>query len=465
MSIIFDSEKAFNNFDDDLWFDAPEELFMDALENQEDEIFDVIELHAYVANPEENHFPEIPTVVLQKRIEAFYSREPAPFEEDDPNLQKLFEIQEALQSLQYNHTHAMGIEDKRFQSIISRLDEATNRPYDPENIQTHADLKRERVLYARRLNEVTRTQELLEREYRVEMMELEKQAVAIGDAWDAHQKMLAEQQQKVAENLVIEDRIRLGILKQKHIEQYNLELQDIVTNQFNKIRELEDDYNEAREELNKGPFIYHPVSLKDEEQIHAEANDTHGQLQESVPDSEASTWKIENVAVPSDQREPSEQNSYHHELQDEDDVGRLYALYSRDSKKRNFALAKFFIDLQKRHEDENEQRAHPAWEVHDFDFAQDWINSVPDNVHSPEASPVVDPAQSTKRTFSDYEKEEKVAEQQGRKRLRPVSLISRTPTPPVVTARALQKPRRSSQATDEDLGYYGYDGLYYAHDG
>ncbi|KAI9646458.1 hypothetical protein NHQ30_004450 [Ciborinia camelliae] len=467
MSVTSYSEDFFDEFDDsddDLWFDPSEEIFEDDLDGKIDEKFDMIKVHAYVANPEENHHPELPTVVLQRKIAAFYLREPAPFEEGDPNLQKLFKIEEALQKLQENHAHQIEMEDRKFKSVIFRFDKTANRPYNPEAPCTYAELKKERKTYARRLDEVMRVQELMEREYRVEVKELESCADAIMAEWEAHQKFLAQ----ISEGLRMEDRVRLGLLKQKRLLHYNFQMQEVITFQVNEMQLVMNEMEEMKEAKNQPPFVYHQVALEGEEQIIAEMGNNHGLPQENHQTGEA--LGPENVVVPNNQEESATHASYHREIEYEDDEGRLYALYSRDPMKRAFAKKKYHLDMEKRGLDHIKAMAAGDAYAGDKAFARKWAQEVgyPGNhgiTNISEASTVADPNVGVKRTFSDFNEGEELEEQQGRKRLRSISVISRTPSPPPMIAR-LEKPTNNSSLTAcESLGYHGYDGQYYRPDG
>ncbi|KAJ8064262.1 hypothetical protein OCU04_006608 [Sclerotinia nivalis] len=473
MSTTLNQNNVFANYDDDVWFDAPEELFEDALESHDDDMVRWNELHAYVPNPEKNHYPELPTIVLQQKISAFYYREPAPFEEHDPNLQNLFRIEEALGTLQKNHSKAMKKEDRKFNSILSRFDEAIDQACGPENTRTDADLKEVRVWYTRRLNEVTRTQELLEREYMVEFKELEMQVIAIENEWHAHQKSLAEHREIIADRLVTEDRARWGLRRQKRLEHLNYGMQDVANEQYLKIQELEYEVEQLQQDNHKYSFITHQIILHGGGKMFAEANNIYAHHQKiyqrnKVLDFDANNRENEYFMMPNGQQQWADYNSYYNEVEYEGEEGRWYALYSRDHNKRAFAEMKYHLDMKKIILDEAEQRANPMWENHDS--VQNWMAQIPNffegiNVSSSGANDMFNESHPKKRAFSDYSEDEEINGQQGRKRLRPISVIPRTPTPPCMLGQTCQENSNDSQKSWEEPGYFGHDGLYYGHDG
>ncbi|KAF7875262.1 hypothetical protein EAF04_002434 [Stromatinia cepivora] len=469
MSTSFNPNNVFANYDDDVWFDAPEELFEDALESHDDDMVKWSELHAYVPNPEKNHYPELPTIVLQQKISALNYREQAAFEENDPNLQKLFRINEALGTLQNNHSNAMEMEEKRFNSILSRFDEAIDQTYGSEHILPDADLKKVRVWYTRRLNEITRTQELLEREYMVEFKELEMQVIAIENEWHAHQKSLAEHREIIVDRLVTEDRARWGLRRQKRLEHLNYGMQDVTNEQYHKIQELEYEVEQLQTDNHKYSFIHNQIIFQGEGQMLAEASNVYAHHQaiyqrSEVPDFEANARDNESFMIPNGQEQWADYNSYHNEVEYEGEEGRFYALYSRDLNKRIFAGKKYHLDMEKRLLDGSEQRVDPFWE--NYDFVQNWMGQIPNpfegvNVNSSGANGMFDEGHSKKRAFNDYTDDEEIDEQQGRKRLRPISMICRTPTPPTMLAEACQGNSNDSQKSWEEPGYCGLDGQYY----
>ncbi|CAD6439253.1 24f51c89-815a-4819-8bc6-c2bbab504f4d [Sclerotinia trifoliorum] len=468
MSTTLNLNNTSTNGDDDVWFDAPEELFEDALESHDDDMLRWKELHAYVPNPEKGHNPELPTIALQKKISAFYYQEQTPFEEHDPNLQEIFRIEEALGTLQTNHSNAIEKEDRKFISILSRFDKAINQASRPENPRTDADLKKVRHWYTTRLNEITRTQELLEREYLVEYKGLEMQFIAIENEWHANQKSLAEHNEMIADHLVMEDRVRWGLRRQKQLEHLNYEMQDLSNEQCLKIQELEFEAKKLQQENYKNSFITQQIIIQGEGQILVEASNIYARYQQiyqpvRLPDFEVYARQDGIVMMPDGQQQWVDYNSYYNEVEYEGDEGRFYALYSRDQNKRAFAHKKFTLDIKKRFSDEAEQAANPLQDNHDF--IQNWMVPIPNPLeftqNSSAANDISGESHSGKRAFGDYAEDEEVEGHGGRKRLRPISVIPRSPSPPCMLAQTCQKDPNGSQKSWEEPGYLGHDGNYY----
>ncbi|EDN98396.1 predicted protein [Sclerotinia sclerotiorum 1980 UF-70] len=430
------------------------------------------ELHTYVSNPEKNHNPELPAIVLQQKISAFYYQEQTPFEEHDPNLQELFRIEEALGNLQTNHSNAIKEEDRKFISILSRFDEAINQASRPENRRTDADLKKVRIWYTSRLNEITRTQGLLEREYMVEFKGLEMQFIAIENKWHANQKSLAEHSEIIADRLVMEDRVRWGLRKQKRLENLNYGMQDLSNEQQLRIQELEHEIKKLQQENYKHSFITQQIILQGEGQMIVEASNIYARYQQiyqpnRVQEFQAYSGEDGIVMIPNGQQQWADYNSYHNEVEYEGAEGRFYALYSRDQNKRAFAEKKFSLDIKKRFSDEAEQTANPL--VDNYDFIQNWMVPIPNPLeviqNGSAANEMSEDSHSRKRAFGDYTEDEEADGQHGRKRLRSISVISRSPSPPCMLAQTGQENPNDSQKSWEEPGYLGHDGNYYGPDG
>ncbi|KAF7885343.1 uncharacterized protein EAF01_011408 [Botrytis porri] len=254
--------------DEDIFFDAPEELFEDALESQNGEEIKCIDKHAYLANPDKDHYPDLPAYSLQRDIEKFYLGKPAPFEVEDPEFAMLLGVEDCLINLQQTYEMKMKKEDSKFRRIMALYEKVTNRPHDPSRMLTPKARKKERTLYVRRLNEITRVQKLMDREYLVEFREIKKDAVAIMDRWHAKQSSLAA----VPHKLVVEEHIRWTLLRQKQLEYIHDKTKNLVNDQANQIRGLEYALAVAQQAAAATPFIYLKTSSMIQEQVLAEAN-------------------------------------------------------------------------------------------------------------------------------------------------------------------------------------------------
>ncbi|KAF5875747.1 uncharacterized protein Bfra_011510 [Botrytis fragariae] len=265
MSTSLQLRDAAAQTDEDIFFDTPEELFEDALEDQE---VRCIETHPYLANPDKDHYPDLPTLFLRDEIQNFNYREPAPYDVDDSEYEMLMVIEDCLTNLQEQYERKMRKEDSCFRRIMTLYDEVINRPHDPSKILKREALNKERTLYFRRLKEITRIQALLDREYLVEFTELKNEAVAIIDKWHSKQSSLAAVPQK----LVVEEHIRWTLLRQKQLEYVHDKTKDLVNDQANRIRELEYALAVAQQAPAAAPFIYQTTTSMTQEGILADAN-------------------------------------------------------------------------------------------------------------------------------------------------------------------------------------------------
>ncbi|KAA8573251.1 hypothetical protein EYC84_003744 [Monilinia fructicola] len=155
-------------------------------------------------------------------------------------------------------------------------------------------------------------------------------------------------------------------------------------------------------------------------------------------------------------------SSYYEDRVDVDDGvdGRFYALWSADDMKREFAMAKYDRDMDKRREDSLDLMIDPQ-----------------------EARTVADPDRAGKRTFDDFNNDEEQAEeQQDRKRVRIVSMvrplsastfqksrtneikIPRIPSYQPIVAKSQGEDSNARQNQWQNTAHYGYDGNYISPD-
>lgn len=397
-------------------------------------------------------------------------QEPSVFAEGSYEHKKLFGINEALADLQENHELAMEMEDRKINSIRTRFEKACDPAHDPEHLRTYAYFKKVQMHYARRLADIKRTQELLEREYRVEMQRLNFQ---VDTVIIPYEDSVNERHQNIRERLVMEDHVRKGLMKQKQIRSQYQE----------KIEQLESTIRDLQREVNRRPFIYQPTYYERDVQNVAEAKDQEQQVQRhrdrEISELLAQYEDNENMVVLDDQEEVGSYSSYYHVVEDEEDEeGRPYALYSRNEAKKEFAHKKYNLDLEKSRSDQLKQQLNllenrddiVSWRVKVGKFMEEG------DAMSPKVNTTVDNRHARKRAFSDYYEDEEVKAQQGRKRIRPISRvsslrldsrketilmnvkISRTPSPPSTWAGANQDAENNSIA---GMGYYGPNGSYH----
>ncbi|TGO47358.1 hypothetical protein BCON_0281g00030 [Botryotinia convoluta] len=311
MSTSFQPRDAAAQTVEDLWFDTPEELFKDALESQDDEEIRCIDTHAYLANPDKDHYPDLPALFLQDEIQNFNCREPAPYDVDDPEFEMLMVIEDCLINLQENYESRMKKEDSKFRSIMALYEKVINRAHDPSKMRTPEALKKERTLYVRRLNEITRLQKLMDREYLVEFTELKNEAVAIVNKWHSKQSSLAA----VPHKLVVEEHIRWTLLRQKQLEYVHDKTKDLVNEQANRIRELEYALAVAQQAPPATPYIYQITTSMTEEQVLADAYNMMRQQQmnhgvQNVVQLGAFLGQSDDVAVPNGQEQVSAEENF-----------------------------------------------------------------------------------------------------------------------------------------------------------
>ncbi|CCD52516.1 hypothetical protein BofuT4_P078090.1 [Botrytis cinerea T4] len=302
MSISSQPRDAATQTSEDIFFDAPEELFEDALENQNDEEIRCIETHSYLANPDKGHYPDLPALFLQDEIQDFNYQDPAPFDVDDPEFEKLLLLEESLINLQEKYESSMKKEDGKFKHIMALYEKVINRPYDPSRLRTLESLKKERTPYVRRLNEITRLQELMDREYLVEFTEIKQQVVAIMDKWHAKQTSLAA----VPHKLVVEENVRWTLLKQKQLEYIHDKTKDLVSEQANRIRRLEYALTVAQQATVATPYVYQQTASMAEGQALADAYMGMTQQQmnhgfQNAAQTDSHFGQFDNVGVPVNQ--------------------------------------------------------------------------------------------------------------------------------------------------------------------
>ncbi|TGO21048.1 hypothetical protein BPAE_0246g00140 [Botrytis paeoniae] len=303
MSTSFQPRDAATQTVEDIFFDAPAEFFEDALENQE---VRCIETHPYLADPDKDHYPDLPTLFLRDEIQNFNCREPAPYDVDDPEYEMLMLIEDCFIDLQEHYEGKMKKEDSKFRRIMALYDKVINRPHDPSKMRTREALKKERTLYVRRLNEITRIQKLLDREYLVEFTELKNEAVAIMNKWHSKQSSLAA----VPHKLVVEEHIRWTLLRQKQLEYVHDKTKDLVNEQANRIRELEHVLAVAQQTPAATPYIYQKTTSMTQEQVLADAYKIMYQQRmnhggQNVVQLNAYIAQSDDVAVPNEQEQVS----------------------------------------------------------------------------------------------------------------------------------------------------------------
>ncbi|TGO40567.1 hypothetical protein BHYA_0035g00410 [Botrytis hyacinthi] len=271
MPTSFQSRDAGAQTVEDIFFDAPEELYEDALENQEVD---------YV--------------------------EPAPFHVNDPEYEMLMVIEECLINVQEHYEKKMKKEDHRFSHVMALYDKFTNRPLDPSKMGTPEALRKERKLYTRCLNESTRYQKLLDREYLVGFNELKMEAGDIMDKWNSKQISLAA----VPHKLVVEEHARWTLLRQKQMEFVHDKTKDLVNEQANRIRELEYALSVAQQRPAATPYFYHETSGMTQAEVMAGAYQMMYQQQvnhgvQNVVQPSAYLAQSDNIAVLNGQEQVS----------------------------------------------------------------------------------------------------------------------------------------------------------------
>ncbi|KAF7957280.1 hypothetical protein EAE96_002867 [Botrytis aclada] len=314
MSTSLQSRDAAAQTVEDIFFDAPEDIFEDALEVQEDEEIRCIETHAYVWNPDKDHYPDCPSLRLQDEILSFNNLEPAPYDVDDPEYEIIRVIEDCLINLQYNYETKMRKLDSKFKDIMSLHDIAVNRPNDIWRKCTPEALEKGRKFYVRRLNEITRVQELMDREYLVEFTELKKDADEIMNKWHAKQSTLAA----VPHKLGVEEHVRWRLLKQKQLEYIHDKTKDLVNEQANRIRDLEHALAVAQQAAAQQapaaiPYVYQTTSGTSQQQFDEYSNRMYEQqvrqgiqnAVQNVAQPIALPVQSGNVAVPNGQQQVS----------------------------------------------------------------------------------------------------------------------------------------------------------------
>ncbi|KAF7903915.1 hypothetical protein EAF00_001249 [Botryotinia globosa] len=303
MSASFQYRDASAQTVEDIFFDAPEELYEDALENQEVQF---LETHPYLANPDKNHYPDIPTEYLRDEIQNFNSHEPAPFQVSDPEYEMLMAIEECLINVQEYYEEKMKKEDRRFSHVMALYKKVTNHSLDPSKMRTPEALRKERKLYTRCLNESTRYQKLLDREYLVEFNELKMEAGEIMDKWNSRQISLVA----VPHKLLVEEHARWTLLRQKQMEYVHDKTKNVVNEQAKRIRELECALSVAQQKPAAMPYIYNYTSDMTQAEVMADAyqmmyqqHGNHGV--QNVVQPTGYLAQSDNIAVPNGQEQVS----------------------------------------------------------------------------------------------------------------------------------------------------------------
>ncbi|KAF7926056.1 uncharacterized protein EAE97_010356 [Botrytis byssoidea] len=303
MSTSFQYRDAGAQTVEDIFFDAPEELYEDALENQE---VQCVETHPYLANPDKNHYPDLPTEYLRDEIQTFNSYEPAPFQVSDPEYEMLEVIEECLINVQEHYEEKMKKEDRRFSHVMALYKEVISRSLDPSEMRTLEALRKERKLYTRCLNESTRYQRLLDREYLVEFNELKMEAGDIMDKWNSRQISLVA----VPHKLLVEEHARWTLLRQKQMEYVHDKTKNVVKEQAKRIRELEYALSVAQQKPAATPYIYHETIGMTQAEVMVDAYQMMYQQQgnhgvQNVVQPSGYLAQSDNIAAPNEQEQVS----------------------------------------------------------------------------------------------------------------------------------------------------------------
>lgn len=213
-------------------------------------------------------------------------------------------IEECLINLQEHYERKMKKEDRRFSHVMALYKKVTDPSLDPSKMRTPEALKKERKLYTRCLNESTRYQKLLDREYLVEFNELKMEAGDIMDKWHSKQSSLAAAPHK----LIMEEHARWTLLRQKQMEYVHDKTKDLVDEQANRIRELEYALAVAQQRPAAIPYTYYETShmtpaevMADAYQIMHQQQMNHG-VQNAVQPS-AYLAQPDNTALPNEQEQ------------------------------------------------------------------------------------------------------------------------------------------------------------------
>ncbi|TGO63335.1 hypothetical protein BOTNAR_0101g00070 [Botryotinia narcissicola] len=288
MSTSFQYRDAGAQTVEDIFFDAPEELYEDALENQE---VQCLETHPYLADPDKNHYPDPPTEYLRDEIQTFNSYEPAPFQVSDPEYEMLMVIEECLINVQEHYEEKMKKEDRRFSHVMALYKKVNNRSLGPTKMRTPEALRKERKLYTRCLNESTRYQRLLDREYLVGFNELKMEAGEIMDKWNSRQ------------------------ISQKQMEYVHDKTKNVVNEQAKRIRELEYALSVAQQKPAATPYIYHETSGMTQAEVMADAYQMMYQQQgnhgvQNVVQPSGYLAQSDNIAAPNGQEQVSADENF-----------------------------------------------------------------------------------------------------------------------------------------------------------
>lgn len=407
------------------------------------------------------------------------------------NFQKLLHDLEWLQS---NHQKEIQKQHHKFKVILSRLEEAVNRTYEPENMPTDAERKRERAFYAHVLSECTKTKTKLEEFFMKDFRRLECEVLTLSDELERQKKMMFDFQQDFAERLGSEERLRWVYYGQQALKIANLEGQEFVAEQFAMIQQLENENEALRRMVNRVPYIYHQTFLDRQDQVIPKENVAINELEEEhdydgIAEPQLNVMRNEEqYSIVYDEQLDSNSSYYEDRVDVEDGAdGRFYALWSADDMKREFAMAKYDRDMDKRREDSLDLMIDPQGENHDS--IKNWILKLVDNyeeedsISIPEARTVADPDRAGKRTFDDFDNDEEQAEeQQDRKRVRIVSMvrplsastfqkyrtneikIPRIPSYQPIVAKSQGEDSNARQNQWQNTAHYGYDGNYISPD-
>ncbi|KAB8289990.1 hypothetical protein EYC80_010317 [Monilinia laxa] len=462
---------------DDIWFDSSEESWFDTLEYHVEEIYEIKELKDYVEGVEKNKVANLPSLEFYQRLLNYFYQGDVLFKRESLYFEKFQQLLNDIECLQLNHQNGIRKQDHKFKVILSRLEEAVNRIYEPENIPTDALLKRERVFYAQKLTECTKNKTNLEESFMKDFRRLESEALTLSDELTQQTNMMSNFQQGFAERLGSEERLRWVYYGQQQLKIANLEGQEFVAKQFAKIQQLEIENEQLRRTTNGGPFIYHQAFLNPEDRVIPEEDMAINGLEEDldydgIAEPQLDVMKNEELHTINYDGQLANHNSYHEDRIDVENGanGRFYPLWSRNQMTREFAMAKYDRDLEKRRKDRADMMVDPQGESQDP--IKNWIMKLADkyanvdSINIPETSTVADLGSAGKRTFDDfYNDGEKAEEQQDRKRVRVVSMIPRIASYQPIPARFQREDGNASQYSWQDPGHYGYDGKYYAPEG
>ncbi|KAA8573250.1 hypothetical protein EYC84_003744 [Monilinia fructicola] len=407
------AEEEFN----DIWFDASEESWFDTSEYYIEEDYE--ELNDYVQEIEKNQGANLPVVEFYQRFLNYFYQGEVLFKKESLYFENFQKLLHDLEWLQSNHQKEIQKQHHKFKVILSRLEEAVNRTYEPENVPTDAVRKRERAFYAHVLSECTKTKTKLEEFFMKDFRRLECEVLTLSDELERQKKMMFDFQQDFAERLGSEERLRWVYYGQQALKIANLEGQEFVAEQFAMIQQLENE-NEA---LRRMIIPKENVAINELEEEHDYDGIAEPQL--NVMRNE------EQYSIVYDEQLDSNSSYYEDRVDVDDGVdGRFYALWSADDMKREFAMAKYDRDMDKRREDSLDLMIDPQGENHDS--IKNWILKLADN----------------------YEEEDSINIQ------KPELIPSYQP----IVAKSQGEDSNARQNQWQNTAHYGYDGNYISPD-